>query len=226
MLYFKRSISKWYLSKYNKLNIIKSIYWQLLQTYDLKSWLLLLYSFFQVIPLVRQHLPSILFFFFFFNRSILDYNVVLASGRIYNIYIYVCVCVYPFFRFFFHYRYLQDIEYSSLYYRAGSHCLSSLYIYIAVCRRESQIPNSISLHFGSPKTSQTLGARMRLCLWKEVSQNGVRYMKTMTGVQARPKAMKASVPQEKFSAGFTRLQITGLPLMGMASCFSEVQPCV
>jgi len=166
------------------------------------------------------------FFFFFFNRSILDYNVVLASGRIYNIYIYVCVCVYPFFRFFFHYRYLQDIEYSSLYYRAGPCCLSSLYIYIAVCRRESQIPNSISLHFGSPKTSQTLGARMRLCLWKEVSQNGVRYMKTMTGVQARPKAMKASVPQEKFSAGFTRLQITGLPLMGMASCFSEVQPCV
>lgn len=48
----------------------------------------------------------------------------------------------------------------------------------------------------------------------------------MAGVQARQSARKASVPKEKFTAGFTHLQITSLPLMGMATYFSQGQPCV
>jgi len=67
---------------------------------------------------------------------------------------------------------------------------------------------------------------MRMWLWKEVSVNRVNYIKTMAGVQTRQSARKASFPKEKFTAGFTYLQITILPLMGMATYFSQGQPCV
>ena len=57
----------------------------------------------------------------------------------------MCVCVYIYiyesyiyilFQILFHYRLLQDVEYSSLYYRVGPYCLSILYIVACIyyCR--------------------------------------------------------------------------------------------
>lgn len=69
---------------------------------------------------------------------------------------------------------------------------------------------------------------MRICLCKDVVLSGVNYSKTLAGVQTgqREGGTKASVPKERLSAGFTHLHIPGLPLMGMATTFSQGQPCV
>ena len=40
---------------------------------------------------------------------------------------------YILFQIFFHYRLLQDIEYSSLCYRVGPFCVSVLYIEVCIC---------------------------------------------------------------------------------------------
>lgn len=81
------------------------------------------------------------------------------------------------------------------------------------------VPNSncICLHSCFPKTSQTLRACAEMWLWKEVSLNCVNYMKTVAGVQTRWSA-RSVISKEKFTAGFTYLHITNLPLMGMATC--------
>ena len=49
------------------------------------------------------------------------------------------------FQIIFHYRLLQDIEYSSLSYPVGPYCLSILYIVVGICK--SQTPN---LSFPAP----------------------------------------------------------------------------
>ena len=46
---------------------------------------------------------------------------------------YVCVCIYIYIQIIFHYRILQDTEYSSLCYTVGSCCLSILCIVVCVC---------------------------------------------------------------------------------------------
>ena len=44
-----------------------------------------------------------------------------------QLYIYIA------FQILFHYKLLQDIEYSSLYNKVGSHCLSILYTVMGIC---------------------------------------------------------------------------------------------
>ena len=49
-------------------------------------------------------------------------------------YIYIYIYTHTlFFRFFFHYKLLQDIEYSSLALTVGPYCLSILYIVGYIC---------------------------------------------------------------------------------------------
>ena len=52
-----------------------------------------------------------------------------------HIYVYKCVYLYILFQSLFHYRLLQDTEYSSLCYTVGPCCLSILYIVVYILRR-------------------------------------------------------------------------------------------
>ena len=56
-------------------------------------------------------------------------------SKVIQLYIYI----YIFFQILFHYRFLQDTEYSSLCYTVGPCCLSILWIVVCVC--ESQAPS-------------------------------------------------------------------------------------
>ena len=49
------------------------------------------------------------------------------------IYMYICVYIYILFHSFFHYRFLQGFEYSSLCYTVGPCSLSILYIVVFIC---------------------------------------------------------------------------------------------
>ena len=56
-----------------------------------------------------------------------------------TIYIFIYIHIYVLFQIFFHYRLLQDIEYSSLCYTVNLFCLSILYIVACICK--SHTPN-------------------------------------------------------------------------------------
>ena len=49
-------------------------------------------------------------------------------SKVIQLYIYICIL----FQVLFHYRLLQDIEYSSLCYMVGPCCLSILYIVVCI----------------------------------------------------------------------------------------------
>ena len=68
----------------------------------------------------------------FFIEVELIYNVVLVSGvqKSDYIYVYICRYIYILLQIFFHYRLLQDIEYSSPCYTVGLCCLFVYLFYI------------------------------------------------------------------------------------------------
>ena len=74
---------------------------------------------FQLLKIERENVEFFFFlqfcFYFIFIEIQLIYNVVLVSGvsKVIQLYIYINICI--FFNILFHYRLLQDIEYSSLY---------------------------------------------------------------------------------------------------------------
>ena len=69
------------------------------------------------------------------------------SSKVIQLYIHI------FFHVLFHYRLLQDIEYSPLFYTVGPHCLSILYIVVCICL--SQTPN-LSLLPPSPLVTMSV----------------------------------------------------------------------
>ena len=74
---------------------------------------------------------SIIYLFIYLFGVELIYNVVLVSGvqqsnSVIHMHIYIL------FPILFHYRLLQDIEYSSLYHTVGPCCLFILYIVVCI----------------------------------------------------------------------------------------------
>ena len=66
----------------------------------------------------------------FLNVEIeLIYNVVLVLYSKIHLYIYICIL----FQILFHFKLLQDIEYSSPCYTVGPCCSSILYIVMCIC---------------------------------------------------------------------------------------------
>ena len=63
----------------------------------------------------------------------------LCVFQVYSKVIQLYIYIYIYFQILFHYRLLQDIEYSSLCYTVGPCCLPILYILVCTC--ESQTPN-------------------------------------------------------------------------------------
>ena len=94
---------------------------------------------------------------FFLIEVYLIYNVVLVSGvqqsnSILHTYVCVCMHIYILFQILFHYRLLQDTEYSSVCYTVGPCCLSILYIVVFICL--PQTPNlslPLAFPFGNHK---------------------------------------------------------------------------
>ena len=72
-----------------------------------------------------------LFFFFLIDVELI-YNVVLVSG-VQQSESVIHICLYILFQILFHYRLLQDIDYSSLCYTVGPCCLPILYIVVCIC---------------------------------------------------------------------------------------------
>ena len=72
------------------------------------------------------------FFFFFLIGVELFYNVVLVF-TVQESESAICIHISPLFQILFHYRLLQDIEYSSLCYTVGPCCLSILCIGVCIC---------------------------------------------------------------------------------------------
>ena len=83
---------------------------------------------------------------FVFIEILLIYNTVLVSGIQCKL-IQLYTCVYTLFQILFHYRLLQNIEYSSMCYTVRPCCLSVLFIVECICH--SQAPN-LSLPLFSP----------------------------------------------------------------------------
>ena len=79
-------------------------------------------------------------FYFIFIEILLIYNVVLVSSVQQSVsVIHIYVYKYVLFQILFHFRLLQDNEYSSLCYAVGPCCLRVLYIVVGICL--SQTPN-------------------------------------------------------------------------------------
>ena len=85
---------------------------------------------------IWNHLPvafifEIIIFYFLLKYSC--YQVVLLSGvQQSDSVIHIHISIYVIFQILFHYRLLQDIEYSSRSYTVGT-CLSILYIVVYIC---------------------------------------------------------------------------------------------
>ena len=101
-------------------------------------WLWRYWSFFSCILFLNFYL------FYFLNWGIVDLQCFGCTVKLFS---YTYRHTHILFQILFHYRLLQGIEYSSLYYIIGPCCLSMLYIVVCICW--SQIPN-LSLPHLSP----------------------------------------------------------------------------
>ena len=70
---------------------------------------------------------------FIFYQSIVSYNDLGVYQTDSNKHIYKDIYIYILFQILFHYRLLQDTEYSSLCYTGGPCCLPILYIVVCIC---------------------------------------------------------------------------------------------